>query len=142
MPVRLTMVVDTLPELEAAVNGLAGVCQAQIEDPANRGKIKPLYASGVRYKREPPGREIWQPILETLRLRTGDCEDLCGARLGELWAMGETGARARVVKITPQLRHVMVARADGRLEDPSKLLGMGGKSPEAQALQRGVAGAR
>lgn len=127
MAVRLTMTVSTLRELEEAVNGLGRVCQAQMVDPENAGKIPPLYSGRIRYQRERPGEERWQSAEETARRGYGDCEDLAAYRLGELWAAGEKKARARVVTITPTLRHVMVARADGSLEDPSKKLGMGGK---------------
>lgn len=127
MSVRLTMTVTTIRELEEAVNGLGRVCQAQLSDPANAGKLPALYAGRIRYERERAGRERWQTAEETARLGYGDCEDLAAYRLGELWMAGESKARARVVAITPTLRHVMVARGDGTLEDPSKKLGMAGK---------------
>lgn len=125
MAVRLRIQVTTIRELEAAVMGLAWICWSQMEDAANAGRIPPLYSGRIRYQREPEGREDWQTAIETARLGTADCEDLCGYRLGELFLAGETKARARVVAITPTLRHVLVMRGDGRLEDPSRRLGMG-----------------
>jgi hypothetical protein len=125
MAVRLTMVVDTIRELEEAVNGLGRVCQAQLSEPGC--KLPALYSGRIRYQREAPGQERWQSAAETAQKGHGDCEDLAAYRLGELWRDGETKARARVVAITPTLRHVMVARGDGTLEDPSKRLGMAGK---------------
>ena len=127
MAVRLTIELNTTRQLEEAVNFMGRVNQAQIEDPALRGRIPPIYSGHYRYKREPPDREEWQTALQSAERRSGDCEDLCSLLLGFLWAAGEKGARARVIHVTPTLRHVMVARADGRLEDPSAKLGMGGK---------------
>jgi hypothetical protein len=44
-----------------------------------------------------------------------------------LWVQGETDARAVILDIRPGLKHCVVRRADGTIEDPSKRLGMGGK---------------
>lgn len=129
MSVRLTMELNTIPELEAGVMGLALVGRAQMLDPANRGVFpSSLYDSSIRYKREEVGEEEWQTPLQTAQRGTGDCEDLAAYRTAELLVQGESGARPRVLTITPTLRHVVVARADGRLEDPSKMLGMKGRA--------------
>ena len=87
-----------------------------------------LYESGVRYEEEPAGRDDWQDIPETLLLRTGDCEDLGCWRLGELRTRGHEYAVPYVRKTligSRAIYHVAVRRADGRVEDPSKILGMG-----------------
>ena len=90
-----------------------------------------LYGSGVRYIREDytsEHPEDWLDILETIHQGGGDCEDLACWRTAELQHAGE---RARVVwhrrLIGPgqTLLHILVQRADGRLEDPSRILGMG-----------------
>jgi hypothetical protein len=86
-----------------------------------------LYAAGVRYEEEPPGREDWQDIPETLLLRTGDCEDLGCWRVAELRVRANEHAVPFVKKSLAGPRtvyHVAVRRADGRLEDPSRILGM------------------
>jgi hypothetical protein len=84
-----------------------------------------LYASGVRYEREPQKRERWQLPRETMSARVGDCEDLAaGWRVPELWEQGERAAAVFIKRINPRLRHIMVRRADGTLEDPSARLGM------------------
>jgi hypothetical protein len=128
MAVRLTMELSTIPELEAGVMGLALVGRAQMLDPANHGIFpRSLYDSGIRYQREEPAEEQWQTPLQTARRGVGDCEDLAAYRVSELLVQGESGARPRVLTISPTLRHVVVARADGRLEDPSKMLGMKGR---------------
>lgn len=85
-----------------------------------------LYKSGVRYQREPkePGRfERWKTIRELIDTGFGDCEDLASARVAELRMMG--------VRAIPWLRrrgntwHVVVRYPNGRIEDPSRRLGMG-----------------
>ena len=111
---------DSPEEIRAAVLGLAAVSLVQM-----RAKRFPrLYAAGIRYKREPRNREQWQTAALTLRLRTGDCEDLAAYRLAELHRLGETGATIAVKVVRPELRHILVRRASGVIEDPSKRLGM------------------
>ena len=87
-----------------------------------------LYESGVRYEEEPAGRDDWQDIPETIALRVGDCEDLGCWRLAELRTRVREYARPYVKRsvVAPArtVYHVAVRRADGRVEDPSALLGM------------------
>jgi hypothetical protein len=86
-----------------------------------------LYESGVRYEEEPPGRDDWQDIPETIALRVGDCEDLGCWRIAELRTRVREYARPYVKQsvVGPRtVYHVAVRRADGRLEDPSRILGM------------------
>lgn len=89
-----------------------------------------LYKSGIRYQREPktPGRfEHWQTIRDMMNTGYGDCEDLASARVAQLRMMG--------VRAVPWLKrrpgsstwHVVVRYPNGRIEDPSKILGMGRK---------------
>lgn len=98
-----------------------------------------LYESGVRYEEEPPGRDDWQDIPETIALRSGDCEDLGCWRIAELRTRGCEYAVPYVRRSVEGRRtvyHVAVRRADGRLEDPSRVLGMG------QSVRQTGAGAR
>jgi hypothetical protein len=81
----------------------------------------PLYESGIRYAREAPGRESWQFAHELLETREGDCEDLACYRAAELRLDGEP-AIAEVVRTPRRSFHAVVRRADGRIEDPSKIL--------------------
>ena len=86
-----------------------------------------LYESGVRYEEEPDLRDDWQDIPETIALRVGDCEDLGCWRLAELRTRVREYARPFVKRSVVGARtdyHVAVQRADGRLEDPSRILGM------------------
>ncbi|MFI4971186.1 MAG: hypothetical protein ACHP7H_00785 [Hyphomicrobiales bacterium] len=101
-----------------------------------------LYASGVRYLQEPDGVDEWQDIPDTIKRRTGDCEDLAGWRMAELTMGEDKGAKWHIdVDLLPDRSGQMVttyhiqilrsfpdrwtrATAHGLIEDPSKLLGM------------------
>lgn len=92
-----------------------------------------LYQAGVRYVPEPDGRDEWQDIADTIERRNGDCEDLACWRIAELRVRdGERSARSYItVAPLPDSQgrlvttyHIQVRRADGRVEDPSRLLGM------------------
>lgn len=86
-----------------------------------------LFESGIRYDEEAPGSEDWQDIPETLKRGKGDCEDLACWRIAELRVRDHEHAMAylkRAERGDRVLYHVAVWRADGRLEDPSRVLGM------------------
>lgn len=90
--------------------------------------IPPLYRSGVVYQREAGGEDEWLDVLRVLTLGHGDCEDLVGYRLAELRASGEdVTARPEILHYLVDgvtYYHVLVARSDGTVEDPSRALGM------------------
>lgn len=96
-----------------------------------RRQMPPLYQSGVRYRREqclvasaPETCERFLTYEQLLRERFGDCDDLSSARAAELICSGEDPqARARVYRVGVGY-HAIVVRGDGRIEDPSALLGM------------------
>ena len=86
-----------------------------------------LYRSGIRYEMEPPGIESFDDIPTMLRRGNGDCDDLCGARIAELRQRGENAQiriKWRRLPTGQKLYHVQVRRADGTIEDPSRILGM------------------
>ena len=93
-------------------------------------EVPPLYASGVRYQAECGSNDNWQDIPTTRRLRTGDCEDFACWRAAELQARHGIMAWPRsLMRRTPQGRiafHTVVAWPDGRIEDPSRKLGLTG----------------
>lgn len=97
----------------------------------NRGELKRyklpwLYKSGVRYRREPkiPGRvENWQTFTQLIQSGEADCEDLAAARAAELQVKKGIKAIPWLTK-KGKVWHVMVRYPDGRLEDPSRILGM------------------
>lgn len=92
-------------------------------------RVPPLYESGVRYQNEPKGTiEEFATIPVILARGWGDCDDLAPWRVAELREQGEK-ARVRLQwkksrRSGQRMYHVVVRRADGRIEDPSKLLGM------------------
>lgn len=95
-----------------------------------RGRVPPLYSAGVRYKRENYQGihpEDWRDCLEVVRRGGGDCEDLACYRAAELRMQGEPARAMFVERETPaggRLFHIVVQRRGGRLEDPSRQLGM------------------
>lgn len=86
-----------------------------------------LYQAGVRYQREPRGRERWASVPIVRRLGFGDCEDLGCWRAAELNLRGEPARPFSTHKILPSggvLYHIRVQRGNGTIEDPSRILGM------------------
>lgn len=117
--------------------GHATVCYIDLLEAAQAGHpYGPLYRSGIRYEREPPGSEVWQTTRMLYATRAGDCEDVSCVRAAELWSLGETLARPTVRRISPRLRHIQVQRADGTIEDPSLILGMHAHSDPTGAEAR------
>lgn len=82
----------------------------------------------VRYMEEPPGQEDWQDIPTFLCMGIGDCEDAACWRAAELQV--KHGIAARPIFKEQQkpdggmLYHILVRYPDGRIEDPSRILGM------------------
>lgn len=82
-----------------------------------------LYASGVRYRREPSGQEEWSTIPDVLSRGYGDCEDLAAWGAAELRMKG-IDARPIAYQSGPHTWHAVIELPDGRRIDPSKKLGM------------------
>lgn len=135
---RAASIIYSDEQLEAHLFGLGCVGWVDYLCAARDGRpFPPLYSSGVRYQREPPGSEVWQSARAVFASKRADCEDLAGGtRVPELWIAGETAARAIVKRINPTLRHILVERADGTIEDPSLILGMHPDEPEERARAR------
>ena len=113
--------------------------------------VPSLYKAGVRYGEEPPGDlvftaagsgpveknfskhingqvEEFADISTIIHRGWGDCDDLAPWRCAELREAGEK-AKIRIQWKTTKagkLFHIVVRRADGTVEDPSAVLGMGG----------------
>jgi hypothetical protein len=90
--------------------------------------VPALYHAGVRYMQEPAdGKpEEFAAIPLVLSRGWGDCDDLGPWRVAELQEAGEK-AKIRVTWRRVGKRrtyHVLVRRGNGRIEDPSRLLGM------------------
>lgn len=91
--------------------------------------VPPLYQSGVRYQEEPDdGIEEFATIPIILSRGWGDCDDLAPWRVAELQHGGEK-ATIRISWMRQEnnrkLFHITVRRANGTIEDPSRILGMG-----------------
>ncbi len=116
---------------EEILNRLLRVLLKANREYIRRHRPPGLYASGVRYKAEPRGRENWKNIGHVIEAGFGDCEDLASWRLAELKEQGETDARyvvKRQVRNGFVLYHILLRRGRRggfRLEDPSRRLGMG-----------------
>jgi len=110
---------------EAALEGLTRVNEKLMTDPSLGGpSIPPLYSAGVRYKNEP--RDVWRHAADVSAEGWGDCEDLSAYRAAELRVSGEDPkAYVTTYESGPNRYHAVVARGDGTIEDPSRVLGMG-----------------
>lgn len=112
--------------LEALAEGLVCLNVWYLSELDARGAdVPPLYESGVRYRREPRGREWWESaadLLGVLTHGTGDCEDLAAMRAAELRFTGEDeDARVKILR-TSRAFHAVVERGDGSIEDPSRII--------------------
>ena len=87
-----------------------------------------LYASGVRYAEDAEDAECWTDIPETIARGVGACKDLVAWRLAELRVRAREEAAiplVRFARVGHRVKfHVVVRRADGRVEDPSYELGL------------------
>lgn len=87
-----------------------------------------LYSSGVRYRPEPwKGQEEFADIPTVFARKWGDCDDLAPWRCAELRVLYGERANLRVSwakQGAVRLFHITVRRADGSIEDPSRVLGM------------------
>lgn len=123
---HVRIAVPPIPEaIEAVAEGLVGLNCVLMGLAADRGVVvPPLYESGIVYRREPPGREWWESSLDILGVvqrRSGDCEDLAAYRAAELRLEGEW-ARVVIERTSRGSFHAVVERADGTIEDPSRVL--------------------
>ena len=86
-----------------------------------------LYQSGVRYQEQAfdVGQEDWHEIPAALIAKKTDCKVLAAWRIAELRVRG-IDARPFILRQGREKfgYHVVVKWPDGRLEDPSKILGM------------------
>lgn len=96
------------------------------------GGLPHLYEGGIRYKsevwRDPRSRAVraterWRDARTVARERVGDCEDL-SSYLAACYRLGGIAARAVPFYVRPGLVHCVTVLPDGRIEDPSAVLGM------------------
>ena len=118
--------VPPFPEaLEALAEGLVGLNCVLFQHAEQSGvPIPELYESGVVYRREPVGREWWETAQDAVGIaskRSGDCEDLACYRAAELRYFQGEPAIVRIMRTQRGSFHAVVQRADGSLEDPSRI---------------------
>jgi hypothetical protein len=108
------------------LQGLVGVNRSWLEQ---YPETPSLYESGIVYQQESPP-ENWQDIPTLLETGFGDCEDLACYRVAELntWGIiaGPYIKWRRNPKTGNYTYHALVRRPDGKIEDPSRALGMNG----------------
>jgi len=116
--------------LEAAIEALTALDRVYLR--SHPGTL-PIYESGAVYLRDAedrdqgrPRAELWLTVPDVMRAGGADCKCLVAWRLAELRERGED-ARPVIVRVSQSLWHVQLRREDGRIEDPSKRLGMGGE---------------
>lgn len=106
---------DRARALELLLTGLVAL-NVGIMD---RYELRSLYKSGVRYHKD---RTMWRHALAVLSYGRADCKSLAAYRAAELIHQGKD-ARVVVKRTGPHTLHAQV-RVDGRIEDPSRRLGM------------------
>lgn len=107
-----------------ALEALAFRARAELD----RGGVPPLYESGIVYRSMPTDRRAWKTPAGVMRDGHGDCADLAAWRIAELRKAGKR-AGFRILRTRRNgLFHIVVALASGRVEDPSRKLGMGNAS--------------
>jgi hypothetical protein len=95
-------------------------------------KTPPLYQLGLRYIRDPLGKEKWRGVDSLIQQGGGDCKSLAALRATEL-RLSKPADPARFVLRKKSVvmngenwvvYHVQILRADGAVEDPSAIMGM------------------
>lgn len=102
-------------------------------DDVSRGRVPPLYESGVRYAQERPRDvrrhgEAWNRPARVAGLGHGDCEDLACWRAAELVVSGADPRAIPYIRPAGRGMHALVSREWG-VEDPSAALGMPTRRP-------------
>ena len=110
---------DELPREQALESLLTGLVRLNLTI-MKRREVPPLYKSGVFYCRD---RAKWRNALAVIAAGCADCKSLSAYRAAEII---HRGGKARVV-VQRTGRNTLHARVlhNGRIEDPSKRLGMG-----------------
>jgi hypothetical protein len=123
MALRVTMEIPADPAaLTMALEGLVRMDEKLMGEVSIGGAGYPsLYASNVRYRREPRGQEDWKTADRVFDDGYADCEDLSAVRAAELRRAGDPA----MVLVVPTQRgkfHAVVLRGNGEIEDPSRVL--------------------
>lgn len=118
MPLRIHMTVP-LFAMEAAVEGLTGINCFILR--ALGPDTPRVYGAGVRYRN--PGERRWRTVSDVLDSGEADCKSLVAAVCAE-YRVHDGEAAMPVVYLTGRegRYHAVVRRADGTIEDPSRIL--------------------
>lgn len=106
---------------------LTGVVASNVSYLRRHPRTPHPYKAGIRYQREPRGREHWKGIRQIIADGHGDCEDLASYLAAWYIVRGKCAKIHLVWKRTAgggRLFHVQVRGPSGRIEDPSRVLGM------------------
>lgn len=121
VPVSIDVRPDDMSELVSLLEFLANVDREWVR---KHPGTPTLYQSGVTYAREDKGKNDYLSWPAMLVRRRADCEDLSAKRVQELRDGPDPEARFDVYFVSPRLIHIRVRRSGGRIEDPSKMVGM------------------
>lgn len=111
-----------VPARAGAIRGAVLGLVALNRDVLRNSQLPPLYRSGVRYQAEELGSERWLTADEVFAKGRGDCEDLAAWRVAELQLAGELDASVDIARTGNRRFHARVLRANGAIEDPSRIL--------------------
>lgn len=112
---------------------LEALTQVNVKHFQSGSRIPRLYQSTIVYDNENMESEAehWRDAPTTARLGRAVCATLACYRAGELWALDRIFAhpfiRWRELPNRSYRYHALVRWPDGRIEDPSIALGMGGR---------------
>lgn len=116
-------------DLQVVLAALQYIDMYQID----RYKLRPLYSIGAKYKSllgaarcKTDAPESCERFLSALALndeRFGDCKDFAAYLAAQRRLEGDQGART-LISNSKLGYHVRTLRGDGRIEDPSIVLGM------------------
>ena len=112
----------TIPtDPESLARGLEGFIEASRKQWREHPEWRPLYETKIRYQRQPPP-ERWQTSAETRAKGNADCDQMVVDRIAELRERrGELAAVPYVYQTGSNSWHAQVRRADGTIEDPSRI---------------------
>lgn len=132
MPLKVDIRPPAEPRaLAATLTGLTALNELLFDVYRRNGHPLPsLYDTDVKYQRE-DGTERWLDVGEVLKGGEGDCEDLATYRAAELRDAGEPAYVDVVPAQSGRGYHAIVIRADGSVEDPSRVL------LDRQSMKRG-----
>lgn len=129
--------IDTMGEAIDAALEASAISQVPLIEQGKVPDIRDAIKKGkVEWKPEPPGDEHFDDAKTVLSRGWGDCDDLAPWLAASLRASGEApDARPFVYQSGPKRWHAVVDRGDGKVLDPSRWAGMGGKKKRIDGIR-------